>query len=34
MIEIHERYQALLDAEIQWGTKWQQLVDLLVSNEA
>lgn len=34
MIEIQERYQSILDAEAQWGNKWKQLVDLLVSNDA
>eukprot|EP00903_Cladosiphon_okamuranus_P015016 g13894.t1 len=34
MIEIQERYGRLLEAEAHWGTKWKQLVDLLVSNEA
>ena len=34
MIEIQERYGRQLDAEAHWGTKWKQLVDLLVSNEA
>lgn len=34
MMELEQRYGQMLDAEVQWGTKWTQLVDLLVSNEA
>lgn len=33
VVGLHERYGRMLDAEIQWGAKWQQLVDLLVSHE-
>ncbi|CAM9994115.1 unnamed protein product, partial [Ectocarpus sp. 12 AP-2014] len=34
IIEIEERYSQMLDEEAHWGTKWKQLVDLLVKNEA
>ncbi|CAM9880755.1 unnamed protein product [Pylaiella littoralis] len=34
MIDIQERYRKMLDAEIHWGAKWKQQVDLLVGNEA
>lgn len=34
IIEIEERYSQMLDEEAHWGTKWKQLVDLLLKNEA
>ncbi|CBJ30237.1 conserved unknown protein [Ectocarpus siliculosus] len=34
IIEIEERYSQMIDEEAHWGTKWKQLVDLLVKNEA
>ncbi|CAM9400850.1 unnamed protein product [Ectocarpus fasciculatus] len=34
IIEMEERYSRMLDEEAHWGTKWTQLVDLLVKNEA
>lgn len=34
IIEMEERYSQMLDEEAHWGTKWKQLVDLLVKIEA
>lgn len=34
MADVQERYGQMLEGEVQWDTKWKQLVDLLVSNEA
>eukprot|EP00904_Undaria_pinnatifida_P004042 jgi/Undpi1/13639/HiC_scaffold_9.g03293.m1 len=34
MVELQERYGKMLDAEVHWGTKWKQLVDMLVSNDS